>query len=125
MHALSAQVAKENSISFFVNDENQVYRVSSSSPVGMTRNLSGGWRRIDLKELKKNIEAREKAAAERRKKKGPQTTHEKIDDALAKFNKKKSKAKKKITKKKVAEKRIPKNRNTKKKTVKAKKRDKR
>ena len=108
MQALSAQTAKENSISFLVNDANQVYRACSSSPVGMTRNLSGGWRRIDLKELKKNIAAREVVAAELRKKKGPQSTHEKIDDALDKFNKladkKKSKAKKKTTKKKVAKK---------------------
>jgi hypothetical protein len=119
MQALSAQTAKENSISFFVNDDNQVYRYGSNSPVGMTANMGGGWTRIDLKDLKKNIEAREKATAEYKKKNGPQTTHEKIDDALAKFNKKKSK-----TKKKVVEKRTPKKRNAKKKVVKAKKRDK-
>ena len=120
MQGLSAQTAKENSISFFVNDENQVYRYGSSSPVGMTTHMGGGWTRIGLKELKKNIEARKAAAAELRKKKGPQSTHEKIDDALDKFNKsadkKKSKAKKKTVAKKTTKKKV-----VKKKTSRAKK----
>ena len=66
MQGLSAQTAKENSISFFVNDENQAYRHGSGSPIGMTTHMGGGWTRIDLKELKKNIEAREKAALQQK-----------------------------------------------------------
>ena len=127
IQAQSAQIAKDNTTKFYVDNENQVYKLADSTPIGLSPATGGKWRRIDLKELKKNHAAREKAAAELRKKKGPQSTHEKIDDALDKFNKKKTKKKatKKKTKKKVVEKRTPKKRNTKKKTVKAKKRDKR
>jgi len=129
MYDQSAQIAKDNSVSFFVNDENEVYRLGSNTPVSMSRNMGGGWRRIDLKELKKNIEAREAAAKELRKQKGPQTTHEKIDDALDKFNKiadtKKSKAKKNtVAKKKVTKKKIAKKTVAKKKTSRTKKSDK-
>lgn len=131
MYAQSAQIAKDNSVSFFVNDDNEVYRLEANTPVSMSRNMGGGWRRIDIKELKKNIDARNKAAAELRKEKGPQTTHEKIDDALDKFNKiadtKKSKAKKKTVAKKTMKKKTVAKKKTvsKKKTSRTKKSDKR
>ncbi len=135
MYAQSKQIAADNSLSFYVNDENEVYQISSTGPIGCVDKMGGGWKRIDLKELKKNIDERNARAAELRKKKGPQGTHEKIDDALNKFNSKKKKTKKKSkvakpekiadiisskAKRKPAKKKI-----AKKKTARARKRDRR
>ncbi len=105
MYAMSSRIAEESTLSFLVNNNDPDFQVSRGGPVFVTDRMGGGWKRIDLKELKKNIEARkaklEKLKIDRLKKKNVD-----IDN---------SKAKKKITKKKLA----------KKKTTKAKKRDRR
>lgn len=132
MYVQSAQIAKDNSLSFYVNDENEVYQINSTGPIGCVDKMGGGWRRINLKELKKNIEDRLHRQALAEKEKQVKSNYEKIEDALNKFNKPKtkkkskvvkhekiadimnSKAKKKTTKKKIL---------AKKKTTRAKKRD--
>lgn len=136
MYVQSAQIAADNSLSFYVNDEDEVYQISSTGPIACVDKMGGGWRRIDLKELKKNIEAREARAAELRKKnKGAQTNYEKIEDALNEFNtpktKKKSKKKSEVVKhEKIADiinskakKKTAKKKISKKKTTRAKKSD--
>lgn len=95
MYAQSKQVAADNSLSFYVNDENEIYQISSTGPVGCVDKMGGGWRRIDLKELKKNIEERAARAAKLKKEKGPQTMSDLIDNTLDKFNSKKTKKKNK------------------------------
>lgn len=109
MYAMSSRLADESTLSFLVNndiEDDHTFQVSRSGPVFVTDRMGGGWKRIDLKELKKNIEARE-AKMEKLRKDRLEKKNADID---------KSKAKKKTTKKK---KKIL----AKKKTTRAKKRD--
>jgi len=135
MQEISRQVAKDNSITFYHDDDfNIIYNVGGTVPVECRGPLGGRYKQIDLKQLKNEIAERDKKADELRKeaqdKLPPLSTSKKIDKALNKFNSKKkkkkvkskkkadtikSKAKKKTVKKKIA----------KKKKTKAKKRDKR
>lgn len=132
MQEFSARLAESDGYSFYVDDNNNVYKSHVPGGTPLFGKGCPTWTRSNIGDLKKDIEARKKATAEFKKKNGPQTTHEKIDDALDKFNKpeakrieilankiidattkKKKKVVKKTTKKKVV----------KKKTTKAKKRD--
>jgi hypothetical protein len=111
MYAKSAQLAKDNTISFYVNDENQVFKIASSTPIALSSSTGGRWRRIDLEELKKDMDARAaKRASDRKEREAAKEAEKKVSaDKLNSMLKKKAK---KTTKKKTV---------AKKKKVKAKK----
>lgn len=155
MQEISRQVAKDNTVTFYHDDDyNIIYNVGGTVPVEARGPLGGRYKQIDLKELKKSIDERNSKSDELRKKKSQLNIKElkkkiverddkaadnskKIDEALNKFNskntKKKTKKKSKVAKpEKIADiisskakKYTTKKKIAKKKTTRAKKRDKR
>lgn len=102
MYAMSSRLANESALSFLVNDidDDHTFQVSRGGPVSVTDKMGGGWKRIDFKELKKNIEARE-AKLEALKKDRLEKKNADIDKSKVKKTTKKKVAKKKVSKKKV------------------------
>ncbi len=96
MYEQSAQIAKDNSISFFVDSDDKVYKVSNSGPIGCVSKMSDRFEQINLKELKENIEER---IAKREESKRSRGIAKEYVDADRKTKKKTTK--KKTTKKKV------------------------
>jgi len=96
MYAMSSRLADESALSFLVNDvdADHTFQVSRGGPVFVTDRMGGGWKRIDLKELKKNIEARQ-AKMEKLRKARLEKKNADIDKSKAK-KKSKKKAKKKV-----------------------------
>lgn len=111
MYAKSSRLAKDNTLNFFIDDNNEVYQTVSSAPVVVGDGMSGRWRRINLRELKKNIDEREAKyeAARKEREAAKEAEKKKFADKMNSMAKKKTKkkAKKKIAKKKT-KKRIPK-----------------
>ena len=58
MHLKAAQVAKDNGVSFFVDDDGDVCQTEGNFPIVCSDQMSGKWKRINCKELKDNIEDR-------------------------------------------------------------------